>query len=170
MRLVTLLLVAPAALFAVTAPASSQSPHMLAVQVQEVGVAGELQHRVSVLPRWRRPISWNGPFFGTDVGPADLFVYVGDPDFTPGRDQGEDVRYLGGCTHESISIPWGTDRYANLRREDYFCDQIREPPVSQITELRAMWLGNMMDCYVDREVSRRQPAGIRTFSCVFRSR
>ena len=159
------LLVLAALLF--TSPAAGQS--LLDVQVQEIRTAaGTVQHMVSVSPSWGTRNPRGGPMFGVDVGVADLFVYVPDPDFTPASDQDADVKFIVGCTHESGRIPWGTPGFTPLERGEPFCSRMRELPVSQLTELQAAWLGSTLDCQVNREVSRRQPVGLRTFSCLFR--
>ena len=161
-----LLAIACAALL--TSPAAAQ-PSMLEVQVQEMRTAaGSIRHRVSVYPAWGRRNPRGGPMFGADVGMSDLFVYVPDPDFTPARDQNSDTKFVVGFQHASGRIPWGTARFTTLKRGEPFCSRIRELPVSQMTELQAQWLGNKLDCRVNREVSRRQPVGLRTCSCMFR--
>ena len=104
--------------------------------------------------------------FASDVGTFDLFVYVADPDMTP--DQDPDARFIFGCKHGSGRITWGTRRFVALERGEPFCSRMRELPVSRITELQAAWLGNRLDCQVNREASRSQPVGLRTFSWLFR--
>ena len=52
----------------------------------------------------------------SDVGTADLFVYVPDPDFSPTRDQNADTKFMVGCTHESGRIPWGRPGFTRLNK------------------------------------------------------
>ncbi|MDE2761275.1 MAG: hypothetical protein OXK74_00650 [Gemmatimonadota bacterium] len=140
--------------------ASAQTPD-LQVEVHDKAGAGGNHHEVRVRPTWGgtgRP----GPMFGTDIGQADLHVYI--PESLPATEVAD---YLAGCQYLSVKIPWGTDGFVALA-SDALCEKYADAPeVADLDEIRAMWLGQWLDCPVNRAVSRNQPKGVRTYWCTF---
>ena len=154
-KLNTWVLVAIIALGAPQAIEAQENPALwMTVEIRENHSGYGLAHDVYVDPLWVRPGSVRGTHFGAPITPADLMVWVP----RAGESIDAECRYLSGF------IQWNVDGFTRLNRPDEG-DAEDDQPVSKITKFRAAYLARPMTCTVDSRISKRQPAGIRTFEC-----